>query len=113
MQPYASWLEDDACPGWCAGEHPTGQHPDDRAHAYPLVIFPVITDGGRPAPAKAALGMQCVIDIRKYPGNGEIWVFLGDESNLGNGLCVTLESAMRLHRRLGFALAGVMPGGSA
>lgn len=100
-----AWLLEDPCPRWCAGDHPIGEHSLDRVHAAPVVLIPLIEDNGRPSMQKRPTGAEYVIDIRRYPGRPETWVYVGNDASPGRGFCLTLESAARLQWELGAALA--------
>lgn len=101
-----AWLAADPCPSWCAGDHPAEEHPEDRAHMVGVYV-PVVRTGG-PAfrsgkdPADA---VEYVIVMRRYEGQADTWVYIGEGERTTHSIEVTVESARRLVVTLGELLA--------
>ncbi len=91
-----AWLADDPCPSWCVGDHPADEHPEDRAHVSAVVDVPVIAKGRRFGGRQTAEAVEYIVAMRRYAGESETWVCIGDGRDGGSRLDVTVESARRV-----------------
>lgn len=91
-----AWLADDPCPAWCAGDHPLDEHPEDRAHVSEVVDVPVIAKGRRWHGRQVPEPLLYIVAMRRYAGETETWVCIGDGQDGGSRLDVTVESARRV-----------------
>lgn len=92
-----AWLIADPCPSWCEGDHPEAEHPEDRAHLA-AVHVPVVRPC-RPhfdAGGDQAEAAEYIVVMRRYAGQPETWVYIGDGENTSRAIEVTAESAQRL-----------------
>lgn len=91
----------DACPGWCAGGHQEGDHPDDRVHRSSDLAVPVVArrtwfEGG--GIRRAAQSTAFEVGLGRVDGEPQTWVYVGDGP--GRSFEVTHESAERLAARI-------------
>lgn len=87
-----AWLADDPCPLWCEGDHPAEQHPEDRSHVA-AVHVPVVHT---PRSSTDAAAAEYVVAMRRYVGQTDTWVCIGEGENASRAVQVTMESARRL-----------------
>ncbi len=96
----AAWVRDDPCPAWCAGKHMGDQHPEDRAHYSEALPFPVVIPTGQAYRKRGAEPAEFMVCMRRYQGEAETWVFIGNGEDTRMSIEISLESARRLCRRL-------------
>jgi hypothetical protein len=87
-----AWLTDDPCPSWCEGDHPAEEHPEDRSHVA-AVHVPVVHTSRSSTDAEAA---EYVVVMRRYVGQTDTWVYIGEGEDASRAVQVTVESARRM-----------------
>lgn len=104
----APWWHLDPCPSWCAGDHERNEpsHVEDHLHAVEVNV-PVIRAGSPPFRngADVVEGLDFIVVMRRYAGQSETWLYVGDGENTNRSIEITVESARRLVTVLGRLVA--------
>lgn len=92
-----AWLADDPCPPWCTGDHPLDEHPEDRVHMA-AVYVPVVRATRPPfrSGENLADAAEYIVTMRRYAGQADTWVYIGQADDTARSIEITVESARRL-----------------
>lgn len=92
-----AWLVTDPCPSWCNGDHRSDDHPEDRAHVAAAHV-PVVRPCQPPAVGGEAVAeaAEYIVVMRRYVGQTDTWIYIGEGEDTSRAVEVTAESARRL-----------------
>lgn len=103
----SAWWLTDPCPSWCAVDHAADEadkslHAEDRSHVAPVAFVPVIRASSPPFKCgeNLAEAAEYIVIMRRYVGQTDAWVYIGEGEDTSRAVEVTTESARRLSRAI-------------